>query len=118
MTNKLTEKLAEKLEKTDASDLLEIILELGSKSESSSQQPSAQETRSRGEKIAALKEAFSRDAAPIEEAVRRVGGEVTGRAWINKTMRARVPAQSVKELSQHEEIAALDTPNPLKPDVA
>jgi hypothetical protein len=117
MTNKLTEKLAEKLEKMDASDLLEIILELGSKSESSSQ-PSAEETRSRGEKIAALKEAFSRYAAPIEEAVRRAGGEVTGRAWINKTMRARVPAQSVKELSQHEEIAALDTPNPLKSDVA
>jgi hypothetical protein len=117
MINKLTEKLAEKLEKTDASDLLEIILELGSKSESSSQPP-AQETRSRGEKIAALKEAFSRDAAPIEEAVRRVGGEVTGRAWINKTMRARVPAQSVKELSEHEKIAALDTPNPIKPDVA
>lgn len=116
MTNKLTDKLAEKLEETDASDLLEIILELGSQAESA--QPPTEEKRSRGEKIASLKEAFSRDAAPIEEAVRKAGGEVTGRAWINKTMRARVPAQSVKELSEHEKIAALDTPSPIKPDVA
>src|SRR5918992_6291740 len=108
MTTKLTEKLAKQLEETNDSDLLDIILELGSKAESS---PPTDEKRSRGEKIAAMKEAFSREAAPIEEAVRKVGGEVTGRAWINKTMRARVPAQSVKELSEHEKIAALDTPN-------
>jgi hypothetical protein len=115
MTSKLTEKLEKRLEETNDSDLLDIILELGSKSESS---PPTDEKRSRGEKIAAMKEAFSREAAPIEEAVRKAGGEVTGRAWINKTMRARVPAQSIRKLSEHEKIAALDTPNPIKTDVA
>lgn len=114
MTTKLTAKLSEHLEKADVTDLLEVILELHPQAESAA--AAMQETRSRSEKIAALKEAFSREVTPVEEAVRQMGGEVTGRAWINQTVRARVPVERVRELSEHEKIAALDIPHPIKSD--
>lgn len=108
----LSEKLAEELEKRESSDLLDVILELRPRADSNK----TQEVGSRSEKIAALKEAFNHDVAPVEEVVRRVGGEVTGRAWINQTLRARVPAERLKELAEHEKIAAVDLPHPLKSD--
>jgi hypothetical protein len=113
MTTKLTAKLAEQLDRADASDLLEIILELRRPQAESA---TTQETRSRSEKIAALKESFSREVTPVEEAVRKLGGEVTGRAWINQTVRARMPAQGVRELSEHEKISVLDIPHSIKSD--
>jgi hypothetical protein len=115
MTGKMRSILAEQLKKVDPSDLLEIILELYPPAESAS--TGATEMQSRSEKIAAKKEAFSRNVRPVEEAIRKVGGEITGLAWINQTVRARVPAQGVKELSQHEKVAALDIPHPIKSDV-
>src|SRR5688572_22523741 len=111
MTAKLRSNLAEQLQKTAASELLDIILELYPQAESAS--TSALETCSRSEKIAAKKEVFSRNVALVEEAIRKVGGKITGLAWINQTVRAHVPAQGVKELSQHEQVAALDIPHPL-----
>jgi hypothetical protein len=115
MPVKLRSDLAEQLKKTDASDLLEIILELYPQAESAP--TAATETRSRSEKIAAKKAAFSQNVAAVEKAIRKVGGEITGFAWINQTVQARVPAQGVKESSQHEKVVALDIPHPVKPDV-
>lgn len=110
--SKLTAKLAEQLEQTAPSDLLEIILELEPRAE----RAVALETRPRSEKMAALKEAFSRDVTPVEEAIRKAGGEVTGSAWINHTVRARVPARKVKELSECDKVVALDIPRQISPD--
>jgi hypothetical protein len=115
MAGKVRAILAEHLNKADPSDLLEIILELYPPVESASTGATAMQSRS--EQIAAKQEAFSRDVAPVKEAIRKVGGEITELAWINQTVRARVPARRVKELSQHEKVAALDLSHPLKPDV-
>lgn len=112
MTFKVSRNLAERLKEANASDEVEIILELHPPSEPETAKESGHLSRS--EMIAAKKEAFSRSVTPIEETIRKLGGEITGRAWINQTVRARVPAQSVEELSGREEVAALDTPNPLK----
>jgi len=111
MTVKLSAKLAEQLERSGGSDLLDIILELRPLA-----QPPVQKSRSRSENVAAIKEAFSREITSIEEAVLKLGGEVTGRAWINQTLRARVPAERVKELSEHDKIAVLDLPHLIKSD--
>jgi hypothetical protein len=111
MTAKLSTKLAEQLQSSDASELLDIILEL----RPTARTP-ADKSRSRSENVAALKETFSRESTPVEEAIRKLGGEVTGSAWINQTLRARVPAERVKELSEHEKIAALDLPHLIKTD--
>jgi hypothetical protein len=110
MSNKISDKLSEKIKGTSASDLLDVIIELHPHADSAA----ATETLSRSEKIAALKGAYARNVAPVEEAVRQAGGEVTGHAWINQTVRARVPADRVRELSEHERIAVLDAPHPIE----
>ena len=115
MAGRMRSNLAEQLKKVDPSDLLEIILELYLPAEPASMR--TMEMQSRSEKIAAKKEAFSRNVATVEDAIRKVGGEITGLAWINQTVRARVPAQGVKELSQHEKVAAIDIPHLVKPDI-
>lgn len=108
MSTKISKQLSDRLEKTNASDLLDIVIELRGRAES------ATESLSRNEKIAVLKEAFTRNVAPVEETVRQIGGVVTGQAWINQTVRARVPADRVRELSEHEQIAVLDAPHPIE----
>lgn len=76
------------------------------------------QTGSRADRIAGLKAVFERDCAPVEQAIRGVGGEVTGRAWINQTMRARVPAGALGELSSLEEVQHLDLPRALEAEGA
>lgn len=110
MSAKISKQLSDRLEETGASGLLDVIIELRRRAESAA----ATQALSRSEKIAALKEDFTRNVTPVEEAVRRVGGEVTGQAWINQTVRARVPADRVKELSEHEQIEVLDAPHPIE----
>jgi len=109
-TAKIKSKLVTKLENAEASDLLEVIFQL----KSSGEPHVAPNAQSRAEKIVAMKEAFNQDAAPVEEAIRQVGGEITGRAWINQTLRARVPAQKVKDLCDLKKVAAVDTTHPLE----
>jgi hypothetical protein len=110
MPTKISEKLTESLKGTNASDLLDVIIELHPHAELAA----ATDALSRSEKVAALKDAYARNAAPVEAAVLRAGGEVTGHAWINQTVRARVPADRVRELSEHERVAVLDAPHPIE----
>ena len=87
----------------DADELLDIIVEL--------------HDRNGGEQsVTALREAFSHTAAPVVERISNLGGEVTGEAWINQTVRARVPAQRVYELADLEEVSAPDVPHAIEPD--
>ena len=111
MGSKVTEQLLEALEKSDASELVDVVIELRPENE-----PKAQQPQSRAEKIATLKENFMRDLAPVEEAVRNAGGELTGQAWINRTVRARVPTDCVKQLSEQEQVAKVDVPHAIKQD--
>ena len=92
-----------------------VCAKLRSKAYECSQETAA--PRSRGEAIALRKEAFSHDVVPVEEAVTKVGGEVVGHAWINQTVRARVPAHGLEQLSELDEVAVLDVPHTLQAEV-
>ena len=111
MGSKVTEQLRKELERSDASEMLDVVIELRPEDEPKTRQP-----QTRAEKIAALKENFIRDLAPVEQAVRNAGGELTGQAWINRTLRARVPADCVKQLSEHEQVAKVDVPHAIEQD--
>ena len=108
---KMTPDLKAQLTEAEAAEDLEVVLEL----QSQSQETAA--PRSRGEAIALRKEAFSHDVVPVEEAVTKVGGEVVGHAWINQTVRARVPAHGLEQLSELDEVAVLDVPHTLQAEV-
>ena len=93
--------------------MLDVVIELRPESE-----PKAQQPQSRAEKIAALKQTFLRDLAAVEQVVRNAGGELTGQAWINRTVRARVPTDCVQKLAEHEQVARVDVPHALEPDTS
>ena len=109
----LSPTLNEELENAKASDLVEVVVELRRGGTVTPDQ-----NVPRAERITALRESFDREVAPVEEIIRRAGGEVTGRAWINQTVRARVPAQKVKELASDERVQAVDVPHAVAPDRA
>jgi hypothetical protein len=106
---KITDDL--KTKATDASDddLLDVVVELDGESSTPS-------TAGAMQGIAAAKEAFHRDASPVESTISAHGGEVTGHAWINRTLRARVPARALDELSKLNAVAAVDAPRTIEPD--
>ena len=111
MGTKLSDQLKEQLTQPNTSGMLEVIIELHEP------EAAAQQAQSRQEKIAAMKDGFTRDVALIDDEVRRAGGEVTGHAWINRTVRARVPVHEIEQLSAHEQIAKIDLPHKLEPEV-
>jgi hypothetical protein len=108
---KLSEDLKTQLTEAAAAEVLDVVLELRQQDDSVADAP-----RSQKERIARRKEAFSDDVAPVEEAVEEVGGEVLARAWINQTVRARVPAHGVERLSELDKVQTLDVPRRLEAD--
>lgn len=63
-----------------------------------------------------LRQAFRDAAAPVEERIARAGGEVLDGAWLNRTLRAKVPAARLRELGDLDQVAALDVPHRVTPD--
>ena len=66
--------------------------------------------------VAARKSAFAELAKPVSDAITDLGGEVLGEAWINQTLRARVPGSRVRDLSTLDEVMLVDVPREIKPD--
>lgn len=109
--DKVTPALVEVLGGTAQDDLLEVVVELVEPDNESGDAPAG-----RAEKIVHLKNSFHEQATPLEEWIASLGGEVLGKAWINWTIHARVPARAVTELARAGSIAAVDTPHQLEPD--
>ena len=114
MGSKLSAELETSLRGADASSLMEVVVEV--RPTIGTTAPSA--AASRSERIAAMKAEAEQCFAPVESAISRIGGVVTGHTWLNKTLRARLPVQAVRELSEREEVAAVDVPHALEPENA
>ncbi|MFP5317386.1 MAG: hypothetical protein ACLGI2_03720 [Acidimicrobiia bacterium] len=94
-----------------ADELVDVVIEVAG--------PSPEHTApgpSRSARAAALGDAFARAAGPVERAVEAAGGVVTGRAWVNGTVRARVPAAALETLAALDGVVSLGPPRPLAPD--
>ena len=105
---KITDALAESLAVGHSDDRLELIVELTAPVDA----PST--GANRAAMIAARKAAFSLAAAPIAEQIREMGGEITGEAWINNSMRARLAKRHAPALSANESVKRLDLPRQLE----
>jgi hypothetical protein len=99
---KLSDTLARRLEEAGEGDVVELIVEL------CPSEPLSAAGASRVESIAGMKAAFERDMAPVEAAIESAGGQVTGAAWINQTLQARIPAAQVGPLAQLDSVLLLD----------
>ena len=110
-SEKISQPLAESMQDARGDDWLDVIVELGG--------PDAANAAglSRSERIAALKETFSKQAEPVAEVIHRLGGEVTGRAWINGSISARVAKKMIPALSSESHVSRLDLPHRIAADV-
>jgi hypothetical protein len=109
---KWTDKLAEHVEKTGVGDMLEIIVELDP---SRGQEIiSGSGEMSRQDRIAKLQEDFADQAAAVTSKIVEAGGEILGEAWINKTLKVRVPVESIGGISDDDEVTAVDLPEKIE----
>jgi hypothetical protein len=99
----ITDALAKVAREAGGDGLVDVVVELG-------EDPQAAKT------APALRESFESAAAPVSDTIAALGGSVTDKAWINRTLRAQVPAARLPELSQHEYVNALDAPRAIEPD--
>jgi hypothetical protein len=109
---KLTPKLVEQIGKTGAGDMLEIIVELDPARGRDIVSGSGK--MSRQERIAKLQEDFAEQSAAVASKIAEAGGEVLGQAWINKTLKARVPAGSIDRICDDNEVTAVDLPEKIE----
>jgi hypothetical protein len=99
--NKLSTGLAFRLQSADGGDLVDVIVEL----EAPPSKPS---------NVAASMAKFKESSAPVTGSIEQMGGQVLGFAWINSTVRARVPARAVCKLAAMRNVERIDVPHALK----
>lgn len=117
MAGKLHSNLAGQIRRLPSSTLVDVVVELRREDDSAPEPATAASgLQSRAEQVAAKKASFERSFAGVAEAVREAGGEITGQAWVNQTLRARVPAGKVRDLCRNDGVAAVDAPSRLTPE--
>ena len=113
-SSKLTARAASRLRDARAGDLLDVVVELVP--------PSATAFKGalsgRAARIAMLKNAFDEEVEPVVSAIHSLGGEVLGTAWINHTVRGRVPVEGMNRLSELDAVMAVDAPRMIEADTA
>jgi hypothetical protein len=111
MAEKLSADLEGQVTSCGDDDIVDVVVELRK-----SEPPNASGTRQ--EKIAELKKSFERISVGVVKQVEDSGGTVLDRAWINQTLRARMPAQAVRKLSELDDVELVDLPREISLDDA
>jgi hypothetical protein len=98
---KITQALKSQLHREEA--LLDVVVEL---------EPDPQGPATAPE----MRSAFAESVRPVSAAIDSYGGEILDEVWLNRTLRARMPAAKVAELGDLEEVAVLDVPGQVERD--
>ena len=109
MTEKVSSDLEGQVSSCGDDDLVEVVVEL-------KRPPPPASGASRQEKIDALKQQFERTSGGVEKDVEESGGTVIDRAWINQTLRARLPAKAVPRLAERDDVELVDLPREIEPE--
>jgi len=105
---KLTQQLRDRLDSAPDESLVDVVLEIHA-----GEAPAATADASRQRRIAAARERFLEAILPIEASIHRLGGEVVDRAWLNHTVRARIPVGTLDQLADTEGVVSVDVSAPL-----
>lgn len=106
---KLSAELAAQLASVGPEELIDVICEM--------EEPTGEDAgQDRSARIAARKRTFGEAARPVETLVEDLGGVVLDRAWINRTLRARVPAGQLDALARAEGVRRIDVPRRIESD--
>jgi hypothetical protein len=102
---KLTDRVTERIRSVDQSSPVEVIVEL---------HPLRSPTEgSRAERIAAAKADFEHSLRDVAERIEEVGGQVIETAWLNQTVRSRIPAAGLERVAETDAVEAIDLPQQL-----
>jgi hypothetical protein len=105
MTAELHPRLRAALENPAADERFIVIVELP---------PVIVEPRgSRAERTARAVSSFLAIAGPVKAAIESLGGEVIDEAWINSTLKCRIPATALKALAERDDVKKIDLPRSL-----
>lgn len=110
-TDKITNNLKSFLERGQPLNDIEVVIEL-----MPIQAGTEPENVSRTQKIAFYKQTFMEELKPVADAILNRGGNILGSAWLNQTIKAKVPAGSIEELALLKEVNAIDLPHRLTHD--
>lgn len=108
---KISPTLAESMQCVTGDDMLDVVVELPV--------PKTADVSgaSRADRISSLKETFTKQAEPLVQQIRSMGGEITDEpAWINGSLRARVAKDSIPALTDHKEVRLIDLSRPISLD--
>jgi hypothetical protein len=113
ISDKVTPDLASQMDAVDEEGLLDVVVELYTPT-----QRSAVPAGDRQAAMTQMKEAFQAAADPVIQLILSYGGEVRGEAWINQTVRARVPAKLIEQLTAADSVTAVDVHRQIEPEGA
>jgi hypothetical protein len=101
--DKITPDLAAEVDAAESSNMLDVVVELNGDLEEA------------GDVVTAKAE-FERAAEPVADVISGLGGEVLEGAWINHTLRARVPAGAVSDVAAADGVSVVDVPHAIEAD--
>lgn len=70
----------------------------------------------RSAKMASYQQAFAQSLEPVKDLILRQGGDVLDAAWLNQTVKVKLPVDSLSQLAQLSQVTAIDLPHPLSAD--
>ena len=116
MSTRMSRNLEDRVQSSDEADVVEVIVEL--RRDDSVTHRVAASGISRVEMIDALKTRFDEISSVLEEEIQNVGGTVVDRAWINQTLRARLPVKGISQLADRDDVTLIDVPHKIEPESA
>lgn len=108
----LTPSLVESAARKIAGELMDVIVELPRPP----RRNSVPSNEPRTARISIREAEFEKLSAPVRELIHSLGGQVLGQAWINNTLKARVPAGALETLDSAENVRLVDLSHRLKRD--
>jgi hypothetical protein len=103
---KMSQPLRERIEDTDATEPVDVVLEL--------RPVPIPAGGSRTERMAQLRSSFEEELATVGETVRQAGGTVLESAWINQSVRCLLPPAALEQVARSEQVVAIDLPSRLE----
>ena len=105
---KLSPRLQQELDAIDDSSPVEVIVEL--------QPLDLPKTGSRQQRMAAAKQRFDHEVQSVVDKITEAGGQVLETAWLNQTVRSRIPAREVPRVAEDDTVSAIDLPGTITPE--
>ncbi|MEU6868143.1 hypothetical protein ABZ924_33775 [Streptomyces sp. NPDC046876] len=105
---KVTQELADHIAASEADQAVDVIIQL--------QPVDMAVTGSRRDRIEATRQAFQSELEPVAEAIQHANGYIVDSVWLNQTVRAVVPAETVSELATAPGVVQIALPSRIEPD--